>query len=94
MQSAERRAQTADCRLQTACAVLMFRCLPDVVLRPAPLSIRFNVPTLHFVLLVPFLAASLRERRPQSPLILARVRRPPTPSTELSPIFEHHFRTL
>lgn len=93
MQRAERRAQTADCMRSADVSM----CLPDVVPRPAPpLSIRFNVPTLHFVLLVPFLAASLRERRHQSPLILARVRCPPTPSTLLlsSPIFEHHFKTL
>lgn len=59
---------------------------------PCPLVLRFNVPTLHFVLLVPFLAALLREGRRHSPLILARARYPPTPSKLLSPISELHIK--
>lgn len=59
-----------------------------------PPALRFNVPTLHFVLLVPFLAASLRGRRHHSPLILARVRCPPDPVHAVEPHLDHHVNTL
>lgn len=90
----------ADCSLQTACAVLMFRCLPDAVLRPEgppPLS---SVSTSRRCILSywfpfwPHLCENDGVNHPLRPLTLARVRCTPTPSTLLSPIFDHHIETL
>lgn len=61
-----------------------------------PPALRFNVPTLHFVLLVPFLAASLRETTaslPLDPRPCQMPTRPADPVHAVEPHLDHHVKS-